>query len=85
MHVDLWSPGLNEDESEKGYLMKSMCNINQFIISSLTVDISAAHLAQIFMVDLVLTFGVCSAVVVDGGSSFKGVFTAMRKYLYLTY
>ena len=59
--------------------MNSMCNITQFLISSPTVDISAAHLAQLFMVDVVLTFRIYSVVVVDDGSSFKGVFTDMCK------
>ena len=57
--------------------MNSMCNITQFLVSSPTVDISAAYLAQLFMVDVVLTSGMCSIVVVDDGSSFKGLFTTM--------
>ena len=62
---------------KKGYLMNSMCNINQFVISSPIVDISVAHLAQLFMVDVLLTFDMCLVVVVDNSSLFKVVFTTM--------
>ena len=72
MHVDLWSPGLHEDtDGNKGYLMKSMCDITQFLVSSPTTDIADAHLAQLFMADVVLSLGICSVVVIDDGSSFK--------------
>ena len=46
MHVDLWAPGLQEDKNgNKGYLMNSMDDISQFVISSATTDITAANLA----------------------------------------
>ena len=74
MHVDLWSPGLNEDSNgNKGYILNSMCDIAQFVISSPTIDIKAASLAQLFMSDVVLTFGACSVVVINDGSAFKDV------------
>ena len=86
MHVDLWSPGLHEDaDGNKGYLMNSMCDITQFVVSSPTTDITAAHLAQLFMADVVLTFGMCSVVVIDDGSSFKGVFIQMCRTLDITH
>ena len=86
MHVDLWSPGVNEDmDGNKGYLMNSMCDITQFIVSSPTVDITAANLAQMFCADVIFSFGMCSVVVVDDGSSFKNVFMDMCKRLGLTY
>ena len=69
MHVDLWSPGAIEDEvGQKGYLMNSMCNISQFIISSPTTDITVVHLGQLFIADVIFAFGMCSVVVIDDGS-----------------
>ena len=86
MHVDLWAPGLQEDtDGNKGYLMNSMCDISQFIISSPTTDITAAHLAQLFMADVILSFGMCSVVVIDDGSSFETVFKLMCEALGITY
>ena len=86
MYVDLWSPGVNEDmDVNKGYLMNSMYDITQFIVSSPTFDITAAHLAQFFCVDVIFSFGMCSVVVIDDGSSFKYVFMDMCKKLGLTY
>ena len=86
MHVDLWSPGSNtNDNGDKGYLMNSMCDITQFLVSSPTNDITAANLAKLFMADVVLSFGMCSVVVIDDGSSFKSVFIAMCDCLRIVY
>ena len=86
MHVDLWAPGQIEDTAgDKGYLMNSMCDISQFVVSSATTDITAANLAQLFMKDVVLSFGMCSVVVVDDGSTFKHVFKLMCNALSITY
>merc|ERR1712194_590939 len=86
MHVDLWSPCLIENSAgEKGYLLNSMCDITQFVVSSPTSDISAAAVAQLFMKDVVLSFGICSVVVIDDGGTFKGLFVAMCSALKITY
>ena len=72
MHADLWAPGQHEDDDgNEGYLMNSMCDISQFVISSPTTNITAAHLAKLFMVEFVLSFDMCSVMVIDNGSSFK--------------
>ena len=42
------------------------------------------HLTQLFT-SKVFSFGMCSIVVIDDGSSFKGVFVAMCNALDLTY
>lgn len=86
MHVDLWALGLQEDkDGNKGYLMNSMCNISQFVVSSATMDITTANLAQLFMKDVVLSFGMCLVVVIDDDSSFKQVFKLMCEALAITY
>ena len=72
MYVDLWSPRQQEDDDgNKGYLMNLMCDISQFVVSLATTDITAAHLAQLFMKDVVLSLGMCSVAVIDDGCSFK--------------
>ena len=78
MYLDLWSPGVTEDSlGLKLYLLNSMCDLTQFTISSVTNCILAETLAQLFMVDVLLTFGMCSVVVIDDGSPFKGIFVTM--------
>ena len=54
--------------------MSSMCDLTQFIVSSPTPDIDTALLAQFFVFDVIMTFGMCSVVVIDDGSTFKSVF-----------
>ena len=86
MHVDLWSPGAIEDDTgNKGYLLNSMDDISQFIISSPTTDITAVHLGKLFMAEVIFAYGMCSVVVIDDGSSFKGVFILMCTKLGITY
>ena len=65
--------------------MNSVCDISQFVVSSATTDIAAAHLAQLFMKDVVLSFGMCSVVVINDGSSIKFVFRLMCEALAITY
>ena len=71
MHVDLWSPGATDDAEEGNiHLLNSMCDLSQLIISSITTSIEAHILAQIFISKVVMTFGICSVVVIDGGNPF---------------
>ena len=54
MHVDLWSSGAIEDDTEnKGCLLNSMCNISQFIVSSPTTDITAVRLGKLFIAEVI--------------------------------
>ena len=72
MHVDLWSPGLHEDaDGNTWYLMNSMCDITKVVVSLPTTDIIAAHLAQPFIADVVLSFGMCSELL-DAGRVVTG-------------
>ena len=87
MHVDLWSPGdTTSSINEKGYLMNSMCDLTQFVISSVTFDTTALELSQLlFMSDVILTFGMCAPVIiVDEGSNFKVAFQEMCDILKIT-
>ena len=57
--------------------MNSMRDLTQFVVSSQTTDITAVALAELSMSQVVLTFGMCSVVVVDDESNFKNVFLEM--------
>lgn len=60
MNVDLCSSGVNENiDGSKRCFMNSMCVISQFIVSSPTVDITVAHLAQLFA-QMVYFYLVCA-------------------------
>ena len=85
MHVDLWSPGNTEIKGKKGYLLNSVCDLTQFTISSITYDVTALHLSQLFMTDVILNFGMCAVIVVDAGSNFRGIFEEMSKLLDITF
>ena len=80
MHVNLRSPGATLDtDGNKNYLMNSMCDITQFVVSSPTVSIEVASLTKLFVADVIMTFVMCSVVVVDDGSTFKNSFMDMCK------
>ena len=86
MHVNLWSPGVMLDtDGNKSYLMNSMNDMTQFVVSSETTKIEAASLAKIFVKDVIMNFGMCSVVVIDDGSTFKNAFMDMCKKLRLHY
>ena len=72
MHVDLWSPGtvVTNDQGNTGYLMNSMCDLTQFVISTITFNITSRALAKLFILDVILSFGMCAVVVIDDGRTF---------------
>ena len=86
IHVDIWSPGATVNENEdKGYLMNSICDMTQFVVPSITYSIASASLAQLFMSEVILSFGMCSVVVINDGSTFKGAFIAMCQALKINF
>ena len=87
IHVDLWSPGtaVTNKQGDTGYLMNSMCDLTQFVVSTITFDITSHALAKLFMADVILSFGMCAIVVIDDGSTFKGHFTLMCEALKIQY
>ena len=58
-----------------------MCDLTQFTISSSTTYIQSETIAQLFIADVLLTFGMCSIVVIDDGNTFKCAFIEMCKKL----
>ena len=65
--------------------MNWMCDITHFVASSAINDITVAYPAQMFMSAVVLTFGMCSVVVIDDVGSFKVVFIAMCEVFHIIY
>ena len=86
MHMDVWSPSVTEDVAgQKIYLLNSMYDLTQFTVSSSTTCIHSEILVQLFMAEVLLTFGICSVVVIDDGSTFKGSFIGMCDILKIIY
>ena len=86
IHMDLQSQDIQEDaKGNKGYLLKYMCDISEFVVSSPTVDLTATHLVQLFVSDIIMTFGMCSVLIIDNRRSFKGLFIIMGEALDLKY
>lgn len=78
MHLDLWQPGkLLTRSQESVYLFNSMCDLTQFVISSVITNPCATELARLFMDQVILSFGMCSVVVVDADSKFRSSFESM--------
>jgi len=79
MHMDLWAPGkiVSAASSKTQMLLNAMCNLTQFVISSVVENLTAEVLAQALMEDVVLTFGMVAVVVVDADSKFLHVFEEM--------
>ena len=86
MHLDLWQPGnLLDKDGKTIYLLNCMCDLTQFVVSSIVKNPDAALLAKTFMEDVILTFGICAVVVVDSDSKFKSTFEDMCTKLNLMY
>ena len=78
MHVDLWIPGkLVNAFGETLQLMNCMCDLTQFVISILVKEATSETLAELFMEQVVLSFGMVAVIVVDADSKFLGAFQAM--------
>ena len=65
--------------------MNSMCDSTQFVISTITFDITSHALVKLFMADVIKSFGMCVIVVIDDGSTFKGHFILMCEALKIQY
>ena len=63
--VDLWTPG-----AIINHLMNSIYYIMQFISAIANEYITASHLAQLFMEDALLKFGLCTVIIVDASRDY---------------
>ena len=86
IHIDLWSSDNAATGSigNTGYLLNSLCDLTQFVVSITTFYITAAALAKIFMEEVLLTFGMCAVVVVYDRRNFKDISKEMCEHLKLT-
>ena len=72
MHLDLWQPGkLTTQQNDTIYLLNCMCDLTQFVISTIVTNPNSTKLAQLFMEQVLLSYGMCSVVVVDADSKFR--------------
>jgi hypothetical protein len=83
LHVDLFSMGEVEGNGVQEHVMNTMCDMTQFVITTPVPDTAAHVLAPIFMQEVLLKVGFCVMVVVDDGSTFKGIFVEMCKIIKL--
>ena len=79
--VDIWSPGRAETALGFKHLLNAMCDMCQFVISIPIKNMSASYLARLFMEQVLLKFGICAVVVIDDGSTFRGLFEEMCSLL----
>ena len=85
LHCDLWSPGATRDKDGNFSVLNCMCDLTQFVVSSVVNDISSEALSLTFMENVVLKYGICAVVAVDAGSNFKHIFERMCDILDITY
>ena len=75
MHVDIWSPGhLVNTRKDTIQLLNLMCDLTQFVISSVVWNINVDIITKTFMEEVALSFGMTSVVVVDADRKFRSFF-----------
>ena len=86
MHVNLWYPGTALSENSTGrHLLNAMCDLTQFVISTIITETHAEHLVKPWMDNIVLSFGMVTILVVDANSWFKIIFKDMFIALVIIY
>ena len=65
--------------------MNVMCDLTEFFVSTPTYNITVENLAKLFMEEVFLDFGTCAVIVIDDGSTFKGIFQKTCKALKINY
>ena len=59
--------------------MNYVCDLTQLIVSYIKHCTEASTLPQFFVLDVILTFGMCCVVMIDDGSTFNKFFIYMCK------
>ena len=86
MHVDLWDPGTSLSKNSSGHhIINDMCDLTQFVVSTNTPETHSEHLTELFMENVVLSFGMVVIIVIDANSRFKVVFKDMCAALIIIY
>ena len=83
IHIDLWAPGVTVSPSGNSYVLVCMDELTGFVYVTPIPDSESRTLAKHFM-EFLLRFGLCSIVVVDAASTFRGNFKLMCDALNLT-
>jgi hypothetical protein len=83
LHVDLWAPGDIANYRGETYLLNAMCDLTGFVLVNATSNITAHDLARLFVQKVLLKIGLCGLVVVDDGSTFKGLFQSVCDILHI--
>jgi hypothetical protein len=84
LHVDLWKPGDTTSFNDGStYVLAAMCDLTGMVIAECLSDITSANLAHVFMQQFLLKIGLTDTVVVDAGSTFRGLFESMCEQLKL--
>jgi hypothetical protein len=65
------------------HFMNTMCDMTPFVITTLVPDTPVHVIAPIFMQEVLLKVGLCVMIVVDDGSTFKGLSIEMWKIIKL--
>ena len=65
MQVNIWTPEhiYTNNKWYKSYLMNCLCNLQQYDDSSITFDIMNTNFTQLFMLKVVLSFGMLLSLV----------------------
>ena len=61
--------------------MNSMCNLTGFVITNATSNITAQDLSRLLVQEVLLKVGFCGLIVVEDGSTFKGLFCTVCNIL----
>jgi hypothetical protein len=75
LHCDLWSPDSTIADSGATHLLSAVCDLTQFEVSVPVHDIHAHELARLLFQEVLLKVGMCGLIIVDGASTFCGVFS----------
>ena len=66
--TDIWSPGDMTSPTGAKYILNYMCDMYQFVVFAVLSFMNSAELVRLFMENVLLKFGLCVAIVVDGNN-----------------
>ena len=79
--MDLWSPGDITSPTGVKHILNCMCDTTTFVVRVAIKHANSSELAQAFMENVFLKFGLCLVVVVDNGTPFMYIFEQATKTL----
>jgi len=72
----------NQDETH--YVLNYICDLTQFVISTIVTDPTSSSLAKVFMEHVVLSYVMVAVVIVNVDSKIHGTFSTMCGLLNIT-